>query len=162
MRLLDFSGQVLLEQTKDVQIPAQSSAIYFSVDKSALSAKNDPRKSFLMFDLQVGGKQISRNLVFLDVTHNLDLPVAPRIETSLTKVDRGYSLTLRTAALARSVYISLGDMDVQSSDNYFDLLPGEPVTITLKTSNTLDQLQRALKITSLTEAFQPAEPKTLP
>src|SRR6201997_4973915 len=31
-RLLDFSGKVLFEQTKNVQIPAQSSAIYFNVD----------------------------------------------------------------------------------------------------------------------------------
>src|SRR5712675_171146 len=145
MRLLDFSGKVLLDQTKDVQIPAQSSAVYFDVDKATLSAKGDPRKSFLVFDLQVGGKQISRNLIFLDVAHNLELPFAPKIESSLSKTDGGFSLTLRTAALARNVYLSLGDLDVQVSDNYFDLFPGEPVTITLKTSNTLDQLQSALK-----------------
>jgi len=162
MRLLDFSGKVLLEQTKDVQIPGQSSAIYFSVDKSTLSAKNDPRKSFLAFDLQVAGKQISRNLIFLDVTHNLELPVAPKIESTLTKADGAFSLTLRTSALARNVYVSLGDLDVQTSDNYFDLLPGEPVTISLKTSSTLEQLQSALKITSLTEAFQPPQATAAP
>ena len=156
MRLLDFSGSVLLEQTKDVQVPAQSNAIYFSIDKAAVSAKADLRKSFLVLDLQVAGKQVSRNLVFFDVTHDLELPVAPKIESSLTKVDGGYSLSLRTAALARNVYVSLGDLDVQASDNYFDLLPGEPATVTLKTSSTLDQVQGALKITSLTEAFQPA------
>jgi beta-mannosidase len=155
MRLLDFSGKVLDEQTKDVQIPAQSSAIYFSVDKAALAAKGDPRKSFLAFDLQVAGKPISRNLVFLDVTHNLDLPVAPKIERSLTKVEGGYSLVLRSAMLARNVYVSPGDLDAQVSDNYFDLLPGEPVTIMLKTSSPLEPLENALKITSLTEAFQP-------
>jgi len=64
--------------------------------------------------------------------------------------------------LARNVYLSLGDLDVQVSDNYFDLFPGEPVTITLKTSNTLDQLQSALKTISLTEAFQPPQPRTAP
>jgi beta-mannosidase len=158
MRLLDFSGKVLLDQTKDVQVPAQSSAIYFSIDKLSLSAKGDPRKSFLVFDLQVAGKQVSRNLIFLDVTHNLDLPVAPKIESDLTKTAGGYNLTLRTAALARNVYVSPGDLDVHTSDNYFDLLPGEPVTIALKTSSTLDQVRGALKITSLTEAFQPAVP----
>jgi beta-mannosidase len=158
MRLLDFAGNVLLEQTKDVQVPAQSNAIYFSVDKAALAAKGDLRKSFLVFDLQVAGKQVSRNLVFFDVTHDLELPVAPKIESSLAKVDGGYSLSLRTAALARNVYFSFGDLDVQSSDNYFDLLPGEAATVTLKTSSTLEQVQNALKITSLTEAFQPAVP----
>ena len=158
MRLLDFSGKVLLDQTKDVQIPAQSSAIYFTVDQAVLAAKSDPRKSFLVFDLQVAGKQTSRNLIFFDVTHNLELPVAPRIESNVAKTARGYSLVLRTPALARNVYVSFGDLDVQVSDNYFDLLPGEPVTIAIETSNTLDQLKGALKITSLTEAFAPAAP----
>jgi len=131
-------------------VPPQSSAIYFSVDKSALATKGDPRKSFLAFDLLVAGKQVSHNLLFLDVTHNLDLPVAPKIESSLTKVEGGYSLILRSALFARNVYVSPGDLDVQVSDNYFDLLPGEPVTIMLKTSSPLEN---ALKITSLTEAF---------
>ena len=40
-RLLDFSGKVLLDQTKDIQAPAQSSAIYLSFDKADLSAKGE-------------------------------------------------------------------------------------------------------------------------
>ena len=153
MRLLDFSGNSLLEQTKDVQVPAQSNTIYFSVDKADLSAKADPHKSFLVFDLDVAGKRVSRNLVFLDVTHNLELPVAPKIETIINKTDDGYTLTLQSAKLARSVYLSFGDLDVQSSDNYFDLLPAEPVTIRLKSSATADQIKDVLKVMSLTEAF---------
>ncbi len=158
MRQLDFSGKVLLDQTKDVQIPAQSSAIYFSVEKASLSATGDPRKSFLVFDLQVARKLVSRNLVFFNVTHDLDLPVAPKIESEVTKVEGGFNLTLQTAVLARNVYVSLGDLDVQTSDNYLDLLPGEPVTVALRTSSTQEQVQRELKITSLTEAFQTAIP----
>ncbi len=158
VRVLDFSGKMLLDQTQEIQVPALSSASYLKLPKDALAAKADPRRSFLVADLEVGGQFVSRNLLFFDVTHNLELPVGPKIESSLNKVEGGYSITLRTPALARNVYISFGDLDVQTSDNYFDLLPGEPVTITLKTSRTLDQLKSALKITSLTEAFQPATP----
>jgi beta-mannosidase len=159
MRLLDFSGSVLLEQTKDVRIPAQSSAIYFAVDKEGLAKRNDPRtlvdlrQSFLVFDLDVGGKRVSRNLVFFDVTHNLQLPVAPKIETTLDKTGEDYVITLKASQLARNVYLSFGEVNVQSSDNYFDLLPGEAVTIRLKSSATSEQLKAALKIVSLTEAF---------
>jgi beta-mannosidase len=42
---------------------------------------------------------------------------------------------------------------VETADNYFDLLPGEPVTIHLKSSATLEQIKSALKTMSLTEAF---------
>lgn len=85
--------------------------------------------------------------------------VAPRIESSLNKADVGYSITLQTPALARNVYVSFAEVDLQMSDNYFDLLRGEPFVIPLKTSSTLDQLLKcALTITSLMEAFQPAAP----
>ena len=95
--------------------------------------------------------------MFLDVTHNLQLPVSPKIETTLNKTGNGYTLTVQSAQLARSVYLSFGDLDVQSSDNYFDLIPGEPVTLTLKSAATLDQIRGAMKVVSLTEAFNPKE-----
>jgi beta-mannosidase len=152
-RLLDFSGKALLDQTKDVQAPAQSSAIYLTLDKADLAAKGDPRSSFLVVDLEVGGQRISRNLVFFDVTHNLQLPVIPKIETTLGQSGKDYTITLQSPQLARSVNISFGDLEVESSDNYFDVLPGEPVTVTLKSSATIDQLKGALKIISLTDAY---------
>jgi beta-mannosidase len=153
MRLLDFSGNALLDQTKDVQIPTQSSTIYLTFDQKDLSSKADPHQSFLVFDLEVAGKKVSRNLVFFDVTHNLKLPVAPKIETTFSKTGEGYTVTLQSSKLARNVYLSFGDLNVECADNYFDLLPAEPVTIRLKSSATLEQLKSALTTMSLTEAF---------
>jgi beta-mannosidase len=152
-RLLDFSGKVLLDQTKDIQIPAQSSAIYLSFDKADLATKADPHRSFLVFDLEVAGKKASRNLIFFDVTHTLDLPVMPKIETTVEGRTPTYQITLRSSQLARGVYISFGDLDVETSDNYFDLLPGESAAVTLKSAATLDQLKSAVKVMSLTEAY---------
>src|SRR5580698_5764328 len=158
-RLLDFSGKVLSEKTQDVQIPAQSSAIYFTVDQKELLANADPTKSFLVFDLTVGGQQVSRNLIFFDTMHNLDLPKPVKIETSLDKSNGGYAVTLRSPALARSVFVSFGDLDVKTEDNYFDLLPGEAVTVKLKTpaAVTLDQLKTGIQVISLTDAFPASE-----
>ena len=152
MRLLDFSGNVLLDQSKEVQISAQSSAIYFTVDKTTWTAKGDPRRSFLVFDLAVDKKNVSRNLVFLDVTHNLELPT-PDIETAVSESGGEYTVNLRSSKLARNVYLSFGSLDVEVSDNYFDILPGEPATVRIKTSATLEQLKNELKITSLADAF---------
>jgi beta-mannosidase len=154
-RLLDFSGTVLMEKSQDVQVPAASSAVYLTLDNKELfgdAAKSDPRKSFLVVDLEVGGKQVSRNSVFFDVTHNLEL-LLPKIDANLTKSGDGYTLTLGSAALARDVSVSFGDLDVQLSDNYFDLLPKEAVTVTVKTSASPEQLQGAMKVISLTDAY---------
>jgi beta-mannosidase len=153
VRLLDFSGKALLDQTKDVQIPAQSSAIYLTFQKADLAAKADPRSSFLVFDLEVAGKKVSRNLIFFDAMHNLELPVMPKIEATLSKTGGDYTITLQSSKLARGVYISFGDLEVESSDNYLDVLPGESVTVTLKSAAAIDQLKSGLKIVSLTEAY---------
>jgi beta-mannosidase len=152
-RLLDFSGKVLLDQTTNIQIPAQSSAIYLTLDKAAISAKGDLRRSFLVLDLEAGGKRISRNLQFFGVTHDLALPVAPKIEPTLGKSGEGYTLSLQSSQLARSVYVSFGDLHVETSDNYFDLLPDEPVELKVKSSASLEEIKGALKIMSLTDAF---------
>ncbi|MFY9977665.1 MAG: glycoside hydrolase family 2 protein, partial [Candidatus Sulfotelmatobacter sp.] len=64
-----------------------------------------------------------------------------------------YVVTLKSAQLARNVYVSFGDLDVRASDNYFDLLPGEPMTVRLTSTAGLQQLEAGLKVMSLTEAF---------
>jgi len=158
-RLLDFSGKSLADKTQDIQVPAQSSAVYFTLDEKDLLASADPRKTFLVLDLTVGGQNVSRNLIFFDTMHNLDLPESVHVDASLESSNGAYAVTLRSPALARSVYLSFGDLDVQPSDNYFDLLPGEPRTITLKApaAASSDQLRSAMQIVSLTDAF-PAAP----
>jgi len=153
VRLLDFDGKVLIEQNKDVSIPAQSSAIYLTFNKADLAAKGDLDKSFLAVDLQVGGSKVSQNSIFFNVTHDLALPVSPKIDASWSQTAAGTTVTLKSPQLARNVYLSFGDLDVKFSDNYFELLPNEPVTVTLKTTASADQLKQALAVVSLTDAF---------
>jgi len=158
-RLLDFSGKVLSEKTQNVQIPVQSSTIYLTLDQKELLANADPKSSFLVFDLTIGGQAVSRNLLFFDTMHNLDLPKSPKIDVSVDSSNGSFTVTLRSPALARSVNLSFGDLDVQTSDNYFDLLPGEAVTVRLKTppSASLDQLKNSMQVQSLTDAFPTSE-----
>jgi beta-mannosidase len=158
-RLLDFTGKVLSEKSQDVQVPAQSSAVYFTLDEKELLGTADPKKSLLVFDLAVGGQQVSRNLMFFDTMHNVDLPTQVKIEASVSGANGAYSVTLRSPVLARSVFVSFGDLDVQTMDNYFDLLPGEAVTVQLKTpaTVTLDQMKSAMQVISLTDAFPAAD-----
>ncbi len=153
MRLLDYDGKTLLDKTQDVQIPAQSSAVYLTANEKATLGSASPDGSFMVFNLMVDGKTVSRNELFFDRMRNLQLPLKPAIQSSIVTVGGEYILTLRSPVLARNVYLSFGDIDVTTSDNYFDLLPGEEVIVRLKSPATLPQLQQALKVTSLTDAF---------
>ncbi len=42
--------------------------------------------------------------------------------------------------LAKSVYVSFGNLDAKLSDNYFDLLPGEAVDLLITSAASLDDL----------------------
>ena len=64
-----------------------------------------------------------------------------------------YKIRIASPVLARSVYLSFGDLDVQVSDNYFDLLPGETAEIAVSGAASLDALKAQLKVISLTDAF---------
>ena len=46
MRLLDFEGKILLDKTQDVQIPAQSSAVYMSLNDKEVLGSADPDRTF--------------------------------------------------------------------------------------------------------------------
>jgi len=153
MRLLDFEGKTLLDKTQDVQLPAQSSAVYTSLNEKEVLGSADPDRTFMVFDLQVGGEIVSRNEVFFDRMRNLQLPLKAAIESNLSSKGSTYTITLRSPVLARNVYLSFGDLDVKLSDNYFDLLPSERKVIQVNSSTTLDQLKAAMKIVSLADAF---------
>ncbi len=62
-----------------------------------------------------------------------------------------YKLTLSSQVLTLAVAISFGDEAVELSDNYVDVLPGEPAIITIKSKALLEQLRALLKTMSLNQ-----------
>ena len=52
--------------------------------------------------------------------------------------------------LARSAYVTFGAVDAKVSDNYFDLIPGQPAEIEVTSAATIEQLQAAINANPLT------------
>jgi beta-mannosidase len=65
---------------------------------------------------------------------------------------QGRSLTLTATNLARAVQIGFGTLAAQPSDNGFDLLPGESVTVTIDSAADPAALSRALTLSTLAAA----------
>jgi beta-mannosidase len=81
------------------------------------------------------------------------------ISAELAQAADGFHLKLSSPVLARSVYVTFGAASPELSDNYFDLLPGEPVNVVVKSRETLDTLKANLKVVSLADAFKEASPE---
>ncbi len=148
MRVMDFSGKVLREHAADITLtPLASSAVASYTDAQLLDGA-DPRTSFAVFELFDGDKAVSRNLAFFDDARNLQLPT-PQIRSRFEAGPDGYTLTLTAGKLARDVWVSFGDLDAEVSDNAFDILPGQSVTLSVKSRVALDRLQSALQVQNL-------------
>ncbi|HTP88013.1 MAG TPA: glycoside hydrolase family 2 protein, partial [Bryobacteraceae bacterium] len=147
VRLMNFDGTVVSEKTQPVQIPALSSQIYVTLPPPA-----DPKTTFAVADLRVDGKVVSTNRLLFALPKETQLPHA-EIATEFTKTGKTYTLRLTSKVFAPSVHVSFGDLDATVSDDYLDLLPGEPVEIRIDSAATPEQLRAALSVVSLTDAF---------
>jgi beta-mannosidase len=156
LRINDFDDKLVYERDQPVSVPALSSQVYWQRALSDLGgADTDTSRVFVMAELIVDGKSVSRNLIYLVPTKQVHLPVA-HISTELTQVAGGYHLKLSSPVLARSVYVTFGAASAELSDNYFDLLPYEAVDVVVKSRETLDTLKAKLHVVSLADAFKAA------
>ncbi len=159
LRILDFEGKVLNETSKAVSVTALSSKVYSQMPLSDLEAGTDPAREVVVADLVVEGKTVSRNLVYLVPTKQVHLPPV-HIKAELTQAADGYHLKLSSPVLARSVYVNFGASSPELSDNYFDLVPGEPVDVVVKSNEALELLGANLQVVSLVDAFTSVTPNS--
>jgi beta-mannosidase len=155
VRIMTLEGATVSDNTQPIQIPELSSKIYVQRPLSEFVNANgtDAAKIFAVTDLTVDGKAVSSNLLYFVPKKEIHLPAA-QIETELSGGGT-YALRLASKVLARSVYVTFGNLDVQLSDNYFDLIPNQPVEITIQSKAGIEQLKQAMKVISLVDAFAP-------
>jgi beta-mannosidase len=154
VKLMDFDGKILLDETKAVDVTPLTSMVYLDWPLKKLSDAGaaDTSRVFVLAELSAGKEELSRNLTYVAPVKEIHLkPAALKVET--TGANGVYKIRVSSPVLARSVYLAFGSLDVSVSDNYFDLLPGEAVEITAKSKATLEALKAELKAVSLTDAF---------
>jgi beta-mannosidase len=155
IRLMTMDGTELSHEEKTIRMPELSSQEYMQLPLSTLAKDHQDLSSvFIVADLSSDGKLISRSIVYLEPTKLVHLLPAP-IQSNLTQDGSGYHLTLSSTVLARDVYVAFGNEDVKLSDNYVDLLPGEPVVLDIASTSSLATLKPQMKVISLVDAFSP-------
>jgi len=154
LRLMDFKGKVIWENTSSVDIPANSSNKYFDIDKAKFRHKYEKQllNSVFTTELIENGVVLTKNNYYFAPFRKLKVP-HPKVEYRILKNDTGYSITLKSNSLGKNIYLQIGDEEGFFSDNYFDLLPGEEVTINLKTKVSESKLKKVLTIRTLDDAF---------
>jgi beta-mannosidase len=128
---VDFSGKVLFSRKeavsgKNVVAPLSVLKVGSSV---AGNGTFDSTQTFLRVSvMDRDEKVILSNHQFFRLPKDLSLP-KEGIQKSLVKTGNGYRLTLSGPFLHKNLMVGSTDPEISFSDNYMDILPGEPVVL---------------------------------
>ncbi|MDE6452363.1 MAG: glycoside hydrolase family 2 protein, partial [Odoribacter sp.] len=124
MQLTDFYGKLLKKEKHRVKVPANSSVQVLEQKLADWVTPRQARQCYLLVTLKdKTGKKWSEEPYFFNVPKDLDLPdvsIEPKVKTG----DGVCEVTLKSAVLAKDVFIEIPVHGARFSDNFFDLLPG--------------------------------------
>jgi beta-mannosidase len=154
LSLLDFEGNQLWSQQKDMEIEALNSKSYLTVPITTLLAGRDGKEVFLLMEVSIAGKPVSSNEHFFQPYKSLSLPPS-QVKTDVMPVRGGFKVTLSADKFARSVYLSAPNYKGFFTDNYFDLIPGRQVEVNFRSKIPigLREFRDQLKIRTMADAF---------
>jgi beta-mannosidase len=135
VKLLDFAGNSHFEKIIPVDIPANTSLVYWDTLQAALTGNLNPGELVLLVTLEGDNTQSKpvkeKNLLYFVSPKDLLLPV-PVISKKIKETPTGYSILLSSDKLAKNIFLS-ASVKGDFSDNYFDLLPGIPAEVQFST-----------------------------
>ena len=143
--------------SKPVVITAGTSSIRAATlnFRSAIAAHG--RANVLLWaTLRTAGEPDSKTLIAFAKPKELEFK-PPGIQSVIVSTPGGYRLTLKSARPAISAWIDLGKIDADLSDNFINLQPGVPETITItpKIRCSASRLRGALVVRSLVDTYSP-------
>ena len=154
VKLLNFNGSVLKEETIDVNIKPLRSIVYHNIDIDEWLLDKARTTTFLSYELVNDEKVLSTNNYYFKPFKEMRLS-HPHITYEVAKNEDKYILTLTSDKLARNVYIESREYDGFFTDNYFDLLPGQQKIVEFQFSDDVNvkQLEEDFQIISIIDAF---------
>jgi len=153
VRLMDLKGNILFTEEQTVTVPANTSQSQFSA--AIVNLLNGKQKNEVVVNarfIEEGKTEAVNGNYFLTQYKNIDFPKAVISKRSAVAKD-GFDVTVESDVFARGVFFSIDGIDNFFSDNYFDLLPGEPVTIHVTSSLSKEEFDRQLQSVSMSDAY---------
>lgn len=128
LRLVDFDGRELWRRESDTLLEGNACNVHFAMELRDVLAGADPSRTVMVAEAFDGSRRLSRAMHYFVTTKNMELPY-PSLGLDVTRCDGRLAVRVGASKLARHVRLSAGVTNGMFSDNYFDLLPGEAVTV---------------------------------
>ena len=149
---LALDGTVIDKVQKTVTIAANTSKNVLSMNVGQLIKDRSKNEVVIHARLVDKTGKIYTNNYFLLQQKEINYPRA-MISKQIKSVDGGYEVLLTSDKFARAVFMSLNGIDNFFENNYFDILPGETVAVKVKSTLSVSDFEKQLKIISLSDAY---------
>ena len=153
--LFHLDGRRLKRGQLKVALRPGESVKQKTLDLAALLVSHGRDSLVLRISLEVDGQRVSEDTVFLTPPRFLALPKARTTVAIKIVSPTSATLTFSSTAFQHRFCFDLRDLAHRSSDNFFELYPREPKTITVDFSQpqTAAKLRRALMWQSLADSY---------
>ncbi|ALS99783.1 beta-mannosidase [Lacimicrobium alkaliphilum] len=158
LRLLDFDGHCHWQQQQVLDTPANTSRQLLELSRAELLKGKAAENLVLQVQLQRPDNQLlAENLYYFVPANQQALPQASA-ELEVVARDDMLEVRLSSVCLLRQCYLSLAGVSANFSDNFFDLLPGQPKSLSLalpgKSQAEIQHLSEGLCCISLADSYQ--------
>jgi beta-mannosidase len=124
----------------------------FSSSITELLRNYDPGSVFLESALIVSDELLDGDLFYFTSPKNLKLS-DPGIEFDFAEEEQHYLIIIRTAKLAKNVFLWAEGFSGQFSDNYFDLIPGFVYEVRFPKELSLEEFKESMKVIHLRQTM---------
>lgn len=152
LRVMDVDGREVSTQQHAVTVPALSALDVGRFTDAQLLGTADPTRTVAVVELRDGPRVLSRQVVYFAAARDMQLPKV-QVDSRWVQDGDDTVLELRSAQLARGVWVEFDGRDATLDDNAIDLVPGEPVRIKVRADADPETLRRTLRIRSVADAM---------
>jgi beta-mannosidase len=150
--VMDFDGKVVFQKSIPVFVKPNQAEIAAVFSMSQLVSNLDKSRLVFVCSLKKGDTLLAEDISYFTTPKDLDLK-QPKYSKNITKTDSGFSIELSANTLAKNVYLICSDNTGLFNDNYFDIIPGIPRTIKIRTQLQQKEFEQSLKIISLADSY---------
>lgn len=127
IKLLNFKGDTLNEWHEEITVASNTSQVVWEKTEEQVLGNHSPQETFLSIELQSEDEMLDNKEHYFVPLKALNLPT-PTLSVTEVEGSQGTQFTIETDVLAKQVWLS-AEEDGVFTDNFFDLIPGKPITI---------------------------------
>jgi beta-mannosidase len=153
LQLIDFSGNLLWSKSIKVTIPSNGSSVVYSINLQDLPLNGHENEVLLSATLINGKNEIDRQIYYFEKPLKLNLS-EPGIQTRIIHEDKEFVIKITSEKLCKNLMLISDNTDVQFSDNFFDLLPGEIKQVTCPATVSVEEFQKGFRTLNLKQTMK--------